>query len=340
MPHRFPLRLRTRVPFRLAIAALALGAGAVAVRAGPTRAQGPARAGHGAADTVTGGVTARAREQLAAARRATAALATPEAAMAAGYRPMFGHVPLQGEHYVRVDLVAAGRFDLERPSVLMFAPVRGTPTLVGAAYAYLRPAGAAPPAGFDGAGDVWHAHDRLAPVPGQRLVMMHAWFVDGPEGPFARYNPWLPYLAAGLTPPSAAALADSAAGERARRLGLALAGATTPPLLFEWLERQGGEAMRARAEPHRAAIRALVPRLAAAERAGDRPARDRLAAEAVRHADALVDAYRDAVPERPLARQLVDRTIDEFLGRGHGIEEELGALFQGSGGAPAPHHRH
>jgi hypothetical protein len=279
-------------------------------------------------------LTATGRAQLDAARRATAALATPEAARAAGYRPMFGHVPLQGEHYVRVDLVLADTFDVERPSVLMFAPVAGRPTLVGAAYAYLHPVGAPPPAGFDGAGGAWHAHERLSHIPGRQLLMMHAWFVDAPDGPWARYNPWLPYLAAGLTPPSAAALADSAAGEQARRLGFALASANTPPMLFRWLERQGGDSLRARVEPHRAAITALVPQLAAAERAGDQAARARLAADAVRHGDALADAYRGAAPTRPLVRRLVDRTVDEFLGRGHGIEEELGALFMGGAARP------
>jgi hypothetical protein len=247
---------------------------------------------------------------------------------------MFGQVPLQGEHYVRVDRVLADSFDVARPSVLMFAPVAGRPTLVGVAYAYLHPDGAAPPAGFDGAGPgVWHAHERLAPAPGRHLLMMHAWFVDAPGGPWARYNPGLPYLAAGLAPPSAAVLADSAAGDRARRLGLALAAATTPPLLFEWAAREGGEAFRARVAEHRDAIAALAPRLAAAERAGDRAARERLAAEAVARGEALVAVYRTAAPDRPLVRRLVDRTVDEFLGRGHGIEEELGALFARRGGA-------
>jgi hypothetical protein len=140
---------------------------------------------------------------------------------------MFGHVPLQGEHYVRVDLVMNGAFDLERPSVLMFSPVRGVPTLVGVAYAFMHPAGAPPPAGFDGAGDVWHAHERLATTPGKHLVMMHAWFVDAAGGAFARYNEALPYLAAGLTPPAAEVLADSAAGRAGAAAGFALASAVT-----------------------------------------------------------------------------------------------------------------
>jgi hypothetical protein len=313
-----------------------LDARAAAARPAPAAADtgghahgGPhGHAAHGGAARDT--LTAAARAQLADARRAVADLATPEAARAAGFRPMFGHVPLQGEHYVRVDRVLADTFDVARPSVLMFAPVAGRPTLVGVAYAFLRPTGAPLPAGFDGTADAWHAHDRLSPDPTRRLVMAHAWFVDAPEGPFARYNPWLPYLAAGLTPPAPATLADSAAGERARRLGFALASVKTPPMLFAWLERQGGDSLRARVAPRRDAIAALVPRLAAAERAGDAAAYARLAAEAVGHADALAAAYREAAPARPLVRRLVDRTVDEFLGRGHGIEEELGALFAGS----------
>jgi hypothetical protein len=326
----------------LAAATLALGAAGDAARPAAARAQhaephaaraDTAHARHAHADARPDSLTAAARAQLDAARRATAALATPEAARAAGYRPVFGHVPLQGEHYVRLDRVLADTFDVERPPVLMFAPVDGRPTLVGVAYAYLHPAGAPPPAGFDGAGPgVWHAHERLSHVPDRHLVMMHAWFIDAPGGPWARYNPSLPYLAAGLTPPAAAVLADSAAGERARRLGFALAAAYTPPMLFRWIDGQAGDGVRARADAHRAAIRALAPRIAAAERRGDAAERARAAAAAVGHGDQLAGAYRDALPARPLARRLVDRTVDEFLGRGHGIEEELDALLAARAG--------
>jgi hypothetical protein len=104
-------------------------------------------------------------------------------------------------------------------------------------------------------------------------------------------------------------------------------------MLFQWIARQGGEALRTRVTAHQAAITALVPRLRAAERAGDAAERARLAAEAVRHGDALVAEYAAAAPERPVVRRLVDRTVDEFLGRGHGIEEEIGALFAGGMGA-------
>jgi hypothetical protein len=269
-------------------------------------------------------VSAAARAQLASARAAVESLGTPEAARAAGYRPMFGNVPLQGEHYVRVDLVLGGRFDLAAPSVLMFAPVEGKPTLVGAAYAYVRDSAAAPPASFDGASGAWHAHEGLAGVAGKHLVMMHTWFVDAPDGPFARYNPWLPYYAAGLTPP---APADSAADARARRLGLALSLVEAPPLLFELIVQRSDSAARAGIARQRSALAGLVPRLAASERAGDRAAHGRLVAAATRQADALVLAYRRAAGDTTLVARLVDRTVDEFMGRGHGVEEELGALF-------------
>lgn len=291
---------------------------------------------HDAADSLT----PKARAQLAAARRAVDSLATPEAARAAGYRPMFGNVPLQGEHYVRYDLVLRDTFDLERPSVLMFAPVAGTPTLVGIAYAFLHPTDAPPPPGFDGALYAWHAHERLTTQRGKQLLMMHVWFAEAPEGPFARYNPWLPYLATGLVPPDARTLADSSTGLRARRLGLALASAETPPMIFGILDRQGGEALAARTAPHRDAIRALVPQLAAAERAGDRATYDRLAAEAIARGDSLVATYRTAAPDRPMLARLVDRTADEFLGRGHGIEEELNAMFGGRAPAAKAGHEH
>ncbi|MFL5582232.1 MAG: hypothetical protein ACJ8AO_17835 [Gemmatimonadaceae bacterium] len=315
------------------VALASLVAGSLGAQPAPT--PGP-HAGHAAHGAGGGPVSAAARAQLDEARRATAHLATPEAAIAAGYRPMFGNAPLQGEHYVRFDLVFNGDFDVERPSVLMFAPVNGKATLVGAAYAFLHPTDSAPPAGFDGVADEWHAHERLTRTPGKHLVMTHAWFVDAPEGPFARYNPWLPYLAAGVTPPSAAELARPESGERARRLGLALALARTPPLLFQMLDRQRGDSLRTRTAPHRAALEAAVSRLVAAERVGDAAERGRAAAEAAMRADSLVAAYREAAPDRPLVGRLVDRTVDEFMGRGHGVEEELDALFERRAGRRAP----
>ena len=333
-----PLRSCARVAL-LTCTLLGLhGAAGTVALAQPPHADHAAHATHAAGPD---SLTAVARRQLDEARRAVAPYATPAAAIAAGYRPVFGQVPLQGEHYVRTDLVFGGSFDVARPSVLMFAPVRGTPTLVGMAYAFLQPTDAPTPTGFDGLGaDVWHAHDGLVPMPGRRLVMMHVWLTDTPDGPFARYNPWLPFRAAGLVPPTAATLADTVAGTPARRLGFALALATQPPLLFTILERRGTDALRTAAARERAAIAALVPALVAAERAGDRTRYDAVAQQAIAAADAFAAAHRDAAGAGSLGARLVDRTVDEFMGRGHGIEEELGALLRGGATAPATTHRH
>jgi hypothetical protein len=103
----------------------------------------------------------------------------------------------------------------------------------------------------------------------------------------------------------------------------------TPPLIFEWLERQGNDSTASRAAVHRDSIKALVPQLVEAQRAGNRTAYHQLADRAVRYGDSLVAVYRVSMPSRPLVARLVDMTVNEFMGRGHGIEEALGALFGG-----------
>lgn len=269
-------------------------------------------AAYGEAD----GLTPKARAQLEEARQATAAYRTPEAARAAGYVPMFGHVPLQGEHYVRMDLVMSDRFDPKQPSVLMFAPVNGKPTLVGAAYAYLHPAQSPAPAGFDGTADVWHTHDDLVHVPKKHLVMVHAWLVEAPGGPFARYNPWLPFLAAGLTPPPASALAQPEQARRVRELALALALVTEPPQAAGAIQRYVGPKLLARLEPHQRAIQALVPALQRAQRSGDRAAYDRLSTEAIGRSKGILEIYRDAA-QTPHSRRALERAIEEFFAEEH-----------------------
>lgn len=260
--------------------------------------------------------TAKAKAQIEAARRAAAPLSTPVAARAAGYVPVFGNVPLQGEHFVRMDLVESGRFVVGRPPVLMFAPVDGKPRLVGAAYAYLHPTRAAMPEGFDGRADHWHSHDDLTNVPGKHLVMTHVWFVDAPGGPFARYNPWLPFLAAGLATPPASALHDAASARRVRELALALALVTQPPQVTERVERFAGAGLAARVRPHRDCIRALLPQLRAAQKAGDVARYERLAREAVGHSNAMLAAYRASAGSGWMKRAL-DGAIAEFFAGEH-----------------------
>ena len=303
------MRRHTRIRTH-AVAALAAVLGATTLGAQP------AAHSHDGAANADSALTVKAKAQLEAARKATRRLDTPEAARAAGYFPVFGNVPLQGEHYVRFDLVSQGTFEVEQPSVLMFAPVNGTPTLVGAAYAYQHPSALPAPEGFDGSADVWHAHEELSRVAGRNLVMVHTWYVDAPGGPFARYNLWLPFISAGLTPPPASELADAGKREAIHKLALAIAIATEPPMAFAMLEQRVGPALQGKTKPHREALREIVPKLKDAQRAKDDAAYARLSADAVAHTDSLVDAYRNSVSS-PRMREAINRALDEFLGRGH-----------------------
>ena len=281
-----------------------------------------------------GELTPKARAQIDSVRRSMARYADPRVAEDSGYEPVFGLVPLQGVHYVRPDLVKGGKFDLTEPSVLMYAPVHGTPQLVGVAYAYEHPKTQPVPDGFDGSADDWHAHDELSRDPNEHIVMVHLWLVDAPGGPFARYNPYLPYMAAALKRPSAAELnANTARGERARRFAFALAIATHPPQLFDVLESRGGEQLTKVAYPHRRALWTAVDSLELAQKRGDKATFDRLVTETIAHSDALMTAYRGTV-KSPQARELIDKALDELMGVGHEGHEMM------PGTHPAEHMRH
>jgi hypothetical protein len=218
---------------------------------------------------------------------------------------------------VRPDLIKGGTFNLTQPPVLMYAPVNGAPQLVGVAYAYEHPRAQPLPEGFDGPNDDWHTHDELSRDPNEHIVMVHLWLTDAPGGPFARYNPYLPYMAAALKRPSAAELnANTARGERARRFAFALAIATHPPQLFDVLESRGGPELTRVAYPHRRALMNAVDSLALAEKRGDRAEYDRLVTQTIAHSDALVAAYRGTV-RSPQAREFIDNALDELMGKGH-----------------------
>jgi hypothetical protein len=279
-------------------------------------------------------LTAKAKAQIDSVRQSVARFADPRVAEDSGYEPVFGLVPLQGVHYVRPDLIKGGKFDLTEPSVLMYAPVQGVPKLVGVAYAYQRPKNQPIPEGFDGPNDDWHSHDELSRDPNEHIVMVHLWLIDAPGGPFARYNPYLPYMAASLKAPSAAELnANTAKGERARRFAFALAIATHPPQLFDVLESRGGAELTKVAYPHRRALMMAVDSLDAAQKHGDSATYDRLVTETIAHADALIAAYRGTV-RSPRAREFIDKALDELMGLGH----EGHMMMPGTRGAEHMHH--
>jgi hypothetical protein len=269
------------------------------------------------------GLSPKAKAQIDSVRQAVSRYADPQTAEDAGYQPVFGLVPLQGVHYVRPDLVRDSTFNLTKPPVLMYAPVAGKPKLVGVAYAYEHPRSRPVPEGFDGPNDDWHTHDELSRDPTEHIVMVHLWLTDAPDGPFARYNPYLPYMAASLERPSASQLtATTAKGERARRFAFALAIATHPPQLFDVIETRGGPELTKKAYPHRRALVTLVDSLRVAEQKGDKAAYDRVVTKAIAHTDALMAAYRGTV-RSPQAREFIDKVLDELMGVGHEEHQQM-----------------
>jgi hypothetical protein len=280
-------------------------------------------------------LSAKAEAQIDSVRRAMARFADPRVAEDSGYQPVFGMVPLQGVHYVRPDLVRDGDFELTQPSVLMYAPVEGTPKLVGVAYAYEHARSKGIPEGFDGPNDDWHAHDELSQDPNEHIVMVHLWLTDAPGGPFARYNPYLPYMAASLERPTATQLlAQNARGERARRFAFALAIATHPPQLFDLLESRGGEQLTRLAYPKRRALMAMVDSLERAEKRGDKAAYERIVTKTLAHSDSLIATYRSTA-RSPRAQQLINKALDELMGVGHEGHHTMPGTQ-----APAPAHSH
>jgi hypothetical protein len=87
------------------------------------------------------GVSSRAAQQLDDVTKAMAVYATPERASKDGFVSILGWIPTMGTHWVNnVRMFKEGKkIDLESPVQLMYSPVDGKQTLVGAAYSYLTP---------------------------------------------------------------------------------------------------------------------------------------------------------------------------------------------------------
>jgi hypothetical protein len=154
--------------------------------------------------------------QWAAAVAASARLATPEQAAAAGYARSSSQVPGVGTHWINWTLVDAP-FDPARPSMLLFDETagpsgRGSGAHVGPArlvgFSYWVRSGSEPE-GFAGANDAWHSHLGLCFVRGRLYVegvpaalacpgtwlngsdlwMLHAWVVPDRPNPDGRFAP-------------------------------------------------------------------------------------------------------------------------------------------------------
>ncbi len=289
----------------------------------------------GWSQTPADGLSAAARSQLEAAERAASRLGTRRAALAAGYRRLVPRAigsdvnPVVGEHWINERHLRMAELDPARPAFLMFYPLPGGERLVGVAYAMTQLSGAAAPEGFDGPSDVWHVHHPCAGVPelgftlahgaedcaalggtpGEaQMAMVHVWLEPpNPAGPFAPDHPGLPFVATGLRPPSAEALADPVRARRARTLGLALGesfGAL--PRLGAQVEHDPALGFPDRVAADREAIRMSVDAMRTAERHGDHTRYAAAADRAIAHWDRIRRAYLDAAPS-PALRLLLER---------------------------------
>jgi hypothetical protein len=256
----------------------------------------------------------KARREIDSVAKSVAGLGAPGAAASAGFRPVFGWIPTMGEHWIDRALMSKDKqADRRAPSNLMFSKIGGKDSLVGAAYAYFAPENdSTPPALFDGS-PMWHEHPNLAP-PGQRLVMLHVWFVTSPDGPFAGTNPNLPFWALGLAAPDAARMRDSSFAATVRRASLALAEVTDTTAIFPNLENRPN--LKPVLAARRDSIRALVPEFRAAERARDAARWERVAAKAAAQWDGIYAAYLGSAVTAA-GKQRMERFVEMLLGQHH-----------------------
>ncbi len=282
---------------------------------------------------------------LARTKQVAAKHADTSAARAQGFGPLqIGRIadltPFQGQHWLHRWRVFSGSPDLASPSFVMFAPVDGVWRPAGLAYTRRMTRGAGLPDDLAGTKAPWHLHQPCAVVPGEgealadgeadclarggaprqpEIAMVHAWTIPNPEGPFGHDNVALPYWVTGLKLPVAADLSTPSRARRTRALGLALGesfGAIMPyARLVEAATTLPGLADSLAV--HRAAIRALVPKLRAADQAGNRAARNALADHLIGELDALRRWYAAGAPSPAIKSQL-ERQYGRALGEAPG----------------------
>lgn len=145
---------------------------------------------------------APAAEELTGAQRqvireATRRFTDVDVAIAAGYLPTeeCAEAPglgAMGYHYVNPELIADGRVDPTAPEVLLYAPSKNGPQLVGVEYMVFDADGSLE---TDDDRPALMGHDFEGPMPGHEPGMpvhydIHAWvFTHNPSGGLATWNP-------------------------------------------------------------------------------------------------------------------------------------------------------
>jgi hypothetical protein len=124
-----------------------------------------------------------------------------------------------GAHWLHISTLFSGKLDPDRPALLCYIDIDGSPTLVNVAYGMALLPGQEPPSVTGLPPDPWHEHhgtveeEMLRPhghdggaqagaqETGAGVVMFHVWTTPNPAGSFAQHNWALPFLRAGLAVP-------------------------------------------------------------------------------------------------------------------------------------------
>ena len=126
-----------------------------------------------------------------------------------------------GVHYVNLGMGLEKEIDPNLPNQLLFSNIDGRDQLVGAAYAFVDVPNTAVALPYDSDLAAWHDHPQFA-KDGETLHMLHVWFVESSNGPFAGLNFWLPYQTAGLEVPNPCWMSDEDVADRIRKVSFAL----------------------------------------------------------------------------------------------------------------------
>jgi hypothetical protein len=214
----------------------------------------------------------------------------------------------------------------------MYLPVRDSLIPVGVAYSRRIGPATPPPTTLGGTTAEWHSHVFCRNVPGegqvladgtedckdrggnptqQQIAMVHTWTIPNPDGPYAHDNPSLPFIAVGLTPPDHPTHDD-------RLFGVALGetyGAKLPAA--HRIDREANVAGTAAIlQQQRAALRALVPDLLAAQKNHDQAKFDALRKKTVNTWNSLLAAYRALAPT-PEIKNRLDTELEIVTTTGH-----------------------
>jgi hypothetical protein len=253
-------------------------------------------------------------------------LADTAAARKAGFVPLaIGRfrdgTPFQGIHWIHLRRFRNPGAGLTKPTFLLYAPVKGRLTLVGAAFSERIGHDENAPSDIGATQAEWHLHQACFGIPGigftladgvddclemdgtpgpRQTAMVHIWTgLESPDGPFSHDNVALPFAAVGLGVPT---------GPETTIRGLAVAIADSYGFRLPFVKRldvvAADSPLQDSIAVERKAIEHLIPGLQAAEKRLDRAAYDYSAAQIQAHGQALRTLYDRLAPTPEYRRRL------------------------------------